>query len=82
MAAPQKFRLGDLLVQSELITDEQLQEALREQRTSGRKLGKVLIDKEWLTEAQIAKVVARQIHAPYVDLMHFPLKPELAQLLP
>lgn len=82
MPAPQKFRLGDLLVQAGLITDAQLQEGLQEQRNSGRKLGRVLIDREWLTEAQIAKAVARQIHAPFVDLVHFPLKPELAQLLP
>ena len=82
MPAPQKFRLGDLLVQAGLITDAQLQEALQEQRNSGRKLGRVLIDREWLTEAQIAKAVARQIHAPFVDLVHFPLKPELAQQLP
>ncbi|MEK6669197.1 GspE/PulE family protein [uncultured Aquabacterium sp.] len=82
MPVPQKFRLGDLLVQAGLITDAQLQEALQEQRNSGRKLGRVLIDREWLTEAQIAKAVARQIHAPFVDLVHFPLKPELAQLLP
>ncbi len=82
MSAPQKFRLGDLLVQAGLITDAQLQEGLQEQRNSGRKLGRVLIDREWLTEAQIAKAVARQIHAPFVDLVHFPLKPELAQQLP
>ncbi len=82
MPAPQKFRLGDLLVQAGLITDAQLQEGLQEQRNSGRKLGRVLIDREWLTEAQIAKAVARQIHAPFVDLVHFPLKPELAQQLP
>jgi len=82
MIRPAKFRLGDLLVQDALISAEQLQEALGEQQKSGRKLGKVLIDKGWLTEAQIARAVARQIHAPYVDLAHFPLRPDVAQLLP
>ncbi len=82
MTRPAKFRLGDLLVQDALISAEQLQEALGEQQKSGRKLGKVLIDKGWLTEAQIARAVARQIHAPYVDLAHFPLRPDVAQLLP
>src|SRR5690606_13350716 len=39
-------------------------------------------DHEWITEAQIAKAVARQLRAPYIDLAHFPLRPELAPLLP
>jgi MSHA biogenesis protein MshE len=82
MTRPIKFRLGDLLVQDALISNDQLTEALGEQQKSGRKLGKVLIDKGWLTEAQIARAVARQLHAPYVDLAHFPIRPETAQLLP
>lgn len=82
MSRPQKFRLGDLLVQDKLVTEEQLTIALGEQRGSGRKLGEVLVDHGWITEAQIAKAVARQLRAPYIDLAHFPLRPELAQLLP
>jgi MSHA biogenesis protein MshE len=49
MSRPQKFRLGDLLVQEGLISAIQLDEALQEQRSSGSKLGQVLIDKQWLT---------------------------------
>jgi len=82
MPRPQKFRLGDLLVQEGLITAEQLDQALQEQRASGRKLGRVLSDQGLVTEAQIAKAVARQLHAPFIDLAHYPLRPELAQLLP
>ncbi|HEX5372610.1 MAG TPA: GspE/PulE family protein [Aquabacterium sp.] len=82
MPRPQKFRLGDLLVQEGLITAEQLDQALQEQRSSGRKLGRVLSDQGLVTEAQIAKAVARQLHAPFIDLAHYPLRPELAQQLP
>ena len=82
MSRPQRFRLGDLLVQDSLITQEQLDQALVAQRSSGRKLGEVLIDCGWITEVQIAKAVARQLRAPFIDLVHFPLRPELAQLLP
>jgi len=82
MSRPQKFRLGDLLVQDKLIAVEQLDQALAEQRSSGRKLGQVLVDHGWLTEAQIAKAVARQLRAPNNEQVHFPLRPELAQLLP
>ena len=82
MTRPQRFRLGDLLVQDNLITTEQLEQALAAQRSGGLKLGQVLVDHGWITEAQIAKAVARQLRAPFVDLTHFPLRPELAQLLP
>ncbi len=82
MPRPQKFRLGDLLVQDSLITQEQLEQGLGAQKSSGRKLGQVLVEMGWITEAQIAKAVARQLHAPYIDLAHYPLRPELAQLLP
>ena len=82
MNRPPRFRLGDLLVQDALVSQEQLDQALGEQRSSGRKLGQVLIDHGWITEAQIAKAVARQLRAPFIDLAHFPLRPDLAQLLP
>ncbi|MDO9236745.1 MAG: ATPase, T2SS/T4P/T4SS family [Aquabacterium sp.] len=82
MSRPQRIRIGDLLVQDKLISDEQLKQALDEQRSSGRKLGQVLVDHAWITEAQIAKAVARQLRAPYIDLAHFPLRPDLAQMLP
>ena len=42
MSRPQRFRLGDLLVQDALISNDQLEQALTEQRSSGRKLGQVL----------------------------------------
>jgi len=82
MPRPQKLRLGDLLVQDKLISSEQLDQALQAQRSSGRKLGRVLVEMGWTTEVQIAKAVARQLHAPFIDLAHYPLRPELAQQLP
>lgn len=82
MARPQRFRIGDLLVQDGLIQAAQLDQALQEQRTTGKKLGRLLADHGWVTEAQIAKTIARQLHAPYIDLAHYPLRPELAQTLP
>jgi MSHA biogenesis protein MshE len=82
MARPQRFRLGDLLIQQGLITPAQLDDALAEQKRSGRKLGRVFIDRQWVTEAGIAQAVAGQIGAPYVDLSEEPPQPEAARLLP
>lgn len=44
MARPEKIRLGDLLIKQGLLTDEQLKLALEEQKRSGRKLGRIVVD--------------------------------------
>ena len=82
MARPERIRLGDLLVQENLITPAQLAEALAAQRTSGRKLGRTIIDSGWVDEVQIAKALARQLRAPFVDMTSRSVRPEVARLLP
>ncbi len=79
---PQKLRLGDVLVQQELITEGQLTQALEMQRSSGKKLGRLLIDAGLITEEALAHVLARQLRIPFVNLKTFPLKTELVRLLP
>ena len=82
MARPERIRLGDLLIQEALITAAQLDAALVDQKKSGRKLGRIFIDRQWVTEVQIAKAVARQLRAPFIDLANRTLRPEVAALLP
>ncbi|MBT9595327.1 MAG: Flp pilus assembly complex ATPase component TadA [Vitreoscilla sp.] len=82
MARPERIRLGDLLIQEQLIAPDQLDKALAEQKQSGRKLGRIFIDSGFVTEAQIAKAVARQLRAPFVDLGTRVIRPEIARLLP
>ncbi|MDT8998745.1 GspE/PulE family protein [Paucibacter sp. APW11] len=79
---PQKLRLGDVLVQQQLISEEQLGQALELQRTSGKKLGRLLIDAGLITEEALAHVLARQLRVPFVNLKTFALKTELVRLLP
>ncbi len=82
MARPEKIRLGDLLVQQDIITNEQLKFALDEQKRSGRKLGRVLVESGYATEGGISRALARQLGADYVDLKVFQPQPELVKLLP
>jgi MSHA biogenesis protein MshE len=82
MARPEKFRLGEILVQQKLLSQEQLQAALDEQKKTGRKLGRVFVDKGFVTEEQISEAIARQINAPYINLKYFNLKPAIVRLLP
>jgi MSHA biogenesis protein MshE len=82
MARPEKIRLGDLLIQQGLLTDEQLKFALDEQKRSGRKLGRIVVESSFVTEEAISQALAKQLRIPFVDLKHFNPKPELIRLLP
>jgi MSHA biogenesis protein MshE len=82
MAGPEKFRLGDLLLQQKLISEEQLAYALEQQKHVGLKLGRVLVDNAFVTEENLSETLAKQLNFPYIDLKHFQLKPELVRLLP
>ncbi|MBI5784530.1 MAG: Flp pilus assembly complex ATPase component TadA, partial [Rhodocyclales bacterium] len=79
---PQRIRLGDLLIQEGLLSNEQLGLALEEQKRSGRKLGRIFVDSGYVTEDGIAKALARQLRAEFVDLRSFQPKPDLIKLLP
>ena len=67
-AATSTERLGDLLVRDGLITREQLQQALTEQKGTGNRLGYTLVKLGFVEETEITKMLARQYRMPAVDL--------------
>ena len=77
-----RVRLGDLLLEKKLISEQQLKEALAEQRSSGRKLGRVLIDIGAVSEADLHGTLATALNIPYVDLSHMALDPKIVGKLP
>jgi MSHA biogenesis protein MshE len=78
----QRVRLGDLLLEKKLISEQQLKEALAEQRKSGRKLGRVLIDIGAVSEADLHSCLAAYLNIPFVDLAHMTLDPKTVAKLP
>lgn len=79
---PEKLRLGDVLVQQKLISQEQLQNTLELQRTTGKKVGRLLIETGVITEELLANGLARQLRIPFVNLKTFPFRAEVIRLLP
>ena len=79
---PEKLRLGDVLVQQRLISQEQLQQTLELQRTTGKKVGRLLIETGVITEELLANGLARQLRIPFVNLKTFPFRAEVIKLLP
>jgi MSHA biogenesis protein MshE len=82
MARPEKIRLGDLLVQQKLISQDQLKFGLEQQKRSGRKLGRVLVDNAFVTEENISEALAKQLNIPYINLKYYNINTERVRLLP
>jgi MSHA biogenesis protein MshE len=78
----QRLRLGEILVAQKAISQEQLRLALEEQRRSGRRLGRVLVDLGFLSEEKMAQSLARQLNLRYVDLRQHSFNRTLVQKLP
>ncbi|WP_458412339.1 GspE/PulE family protein [Schinkia sp. CFF1] len=74
-------RLGDLLIENGLITNDQLQEALAE-KEEGQKIGNVLIKKGYITEQQLIEVLEFQLGIPHVSLFQFPIDINILSLVP
>ncbi|MCC5855985.1 MAG: Flp pilus assembly complex ATPase component TadA [Idiomarina sp.] len=77
-----KMRLGDLLVHEQVITEEQLLQALSEQKSSGRKLGNVLTDLDFITEQRLLEFLAQQLNVPLIDISERRIEANVARLLP
>lgn len=75
-------KLGELLVEAGLITEQQLQDALAEQAKTGDRLGKILVERGYLPKQVIGEMLERQRGVPYVSLTTYPLDPDLLQSIP
>jgi MSHA biogenesis protein MshE len=77
-----RVRVGELLLEQGLLTNEQLQNALAEQKRTGRKLGRVLTDLGYVTEQVFHEVLARNLQIPFVDVRQLQLDAAAVRLLP
>ena len=87
-AAPHPWpTLGVLLMRDGLVTKEDLEAILdeqrdsRQQRITGRRLGELLVARGVVTETQVAKLVAEQYELPFVELEESDIDPRVAVLL-
>jgi type IV pilus assembly protein PilB len=78
----QKRRLGDLLVAEGLISDEQLDRALTEQKGSTDKLGSILVRLALITEEQLIGFLSRQYRIPSLTLSQLEIDPDVLRLVP
>jgi MSHA biogenesis protein MshE len=79
---PKKIRIGDLLIANKVISQQQLDTALADQKKSGRKLGRVLVENGFLSEDQLLVFLSQQLNVPYIDLRRYNYKPETVRMIP
>ncbi|MFI5278893.1 MAG: type IV-A pilus assembly ATPase PilB [Gemmatimonadales bacterium] len=75
-------RLGDLLIREGLITKDQLDKGLQEQKANGTRLGYNLVKLGFVQETEITKMLARQYRMPAVDLARFEVDPKIIKMIP
>lgn len=80
--APTRVRLGDLLVEAQIITREQLDEVLALQRQDGRRLGTLLVECGLVSETQVTQILSQQLSVPWVSLYHIDFSRQLLNLVP
>ena len=84
MAAPAAAseRIGDLLIREGMITKEQLDRALQEQKQNGTRIGYNLVKLGFIQEVELTKMLAKQYKMPAVDLSRFEVDPKIAKMIP
>ena len=77
-----KLRLGDVLVNSGVITQKKLEQALGVQKGTGKRLGEVMVDSGFATEEQIAQALSEQLHYSLIDLSTVKISDDVLDLVP
>jgi len=77
-----KRKLGEVLLREQMVTREQIEDALNEQAETGEFLGEILVRKGYVSERDIAETIATQYSFPYLEPDQYYVSTEVLQLLP
>lgn len=77
-----RVRLGELLVDAQVITRKQLDEVLELQKSDGRRLGTLLVEAGLVSETQVTQILSQQLSVPWVSLYHIDFSRQLLNLVP
>ena len=78
--AKQRKRIGDLLVEAGLLTEQQVQDVLKVK--GSEKLGDALISRDYITEDQLIEVLEFQLGIPHVHINQQPVDESVIRLIP
>lgn len=76
-----RLRLGDLLIQQNVLTEEQLRAALQMQKGTNKKIGEILVEEGFITEEMIARALEAQMGLKTVQLRGLTVPGEIKKLI-
>ena len=76
-----KMRIGDILVEQGVISPEQIEEALEQQKNSGKKLGEIVVAMGIISELKLIDILGAQLDVQHVILDCVKINPELTSLI-
>ncbi len=79
--ASKRLRVGEVLVEQGALTQEQLEKALSEQRTSSRMLGEMLVEQNVISAASLVRALAATLGVKGCQLRHGLIDPSLLKLV-
>jgi len=77
-----KRKLGELLIESGLLTIDKLKDALEAQKSTGKRLGEALIDMKIISEEEMAFSLAMQLKIPFIDLIDYSINNDIMDCIP
>ena len=75
-----KKKLGEILVEQNLLTAEQVQDTLRMQHQTGLMFGETLVQNKLITEEKIVAVLVAQFGIPYIKPSNYKIPKELLEI--
>ena len=81
LSETKKVRLGEMLVTAGLASSAQIDDAVKLQTHTGKKLGETLTDMGVVTETQLSQVLSNQLAIPWVNLLHVEFSRDLLSLI-
>jgi type IV pilus assembly protein PilB len=75
-------KLGELLLKENMVSPQQLQDALNHQKMNGGKLGKAFVSLGFVKDEEITSLLSRQYGVPSINLEHFEVDPAIIKIIP
>src|SRR5215471_49955 len=75
-------RIADALVEDGLLSSRQIEELLEQQKKEGTRLLKLILEKSYVSEHDMAVSMGRVLNTPPINLARVSIPPEVADLLP
>ena len=77
-----KDRLTEILIKNNLLTQDQLNQAIEVQRAKGGRLSEIITELKFIKESDLMMALSEGLNFPLIDLKRFKLDPEIAKIIP